>query len=286
MLHRLSGVETDIVPDTARIKTSGAASVLAEVAAVRDALAKDSEYTTAITNFRRKPPMPMREVMDAVVKAVVRARQTGMKVEYDHAQMSFLTEAAQRAADVFQNPDAPQQPGRPPTGGLLLHGSPGTGKTETTKCFMMILGQFGFAIKTTKCCYRTCAAYGNAAKNIGGLTLAREFAFGTMFSNTSKRTLPLSGQNINEQRDKYEGVRVLIVDEISCVDPNMLWKVDQRLREYKKSSDPFGGLLVVAVGDFFQIPPVGAPSLADDQTEARRRRGDEKFIDNFDMIDL
>ena len=57
---------------------------------------------------------------------------------------------------------------------------------------------------------------------------------------------------------KMKSLRVLIVDEVSMLDPEFLDRVDLILREYRDQKGlPFGGLQVVFFGDFFQLPPVG-----------------------------
>ena len=53
-------------------------------------------------------------------------------------------------------------------------------------------------------------------------------------------------------------VNYLFLDEISMVSSDMLSWVDQRLRDLKDASKPFGGVNVIAFGDFYQLPPVGS----------------------------
>lgn len=48
----------------------------------------------------------------------------------------------------------------------------------------------------------------------------------------------------------------LIIDEISMVRADTLDGIDARLREARRSTKPFGGVQVVMVGDFLQLPPV------------------------------
>lgn len=50
--------------------------------------------------------------------------------------------------------------------------------------------------------------------------------------------------------------KVLVIDEISMVNANLLDAVDQFLRLNRGESAPFGGVSVVMVGDLFQLPPV------------------------------
>lgn len=50
---------------------------------------------------------------------------------------------------------------------------------------------------------------------------------------------------------------VLIIDEVSMVNANLLDAMDQYFRANRKSSElPFGGISVVMVGDLFQLPPI------------------------------
>ena len=53
-----------------------------------------------------------------------------------------------------------------------------------------------------------------------------------------------------------EQAQLLIIDEISMVNANLLDGVSAFLQYNRNSSEPFGGLPVVLVGDLFQLPPV------------------------------
>ena len=50
--------------------------------------------------------------------------------------------------------------------------------------------------------------------------------------------------------------KVLIIDEVSMLPPETLSMIDAVCREIKQSSEPFGGVQMILVGDFFQLPPV------------------------------
>lgn len=50
--------------------------------------------------------------------------------------------------------------------------------------------------------------------------------------------------------------KLLIIDEISMVNANLLDGVNAFFRKNRNSSEPFGGLPVVLVGDLFQLPPI------------------------------
>ena len=51
-------------------------------------------------------------------------------------------------------------------------------------------------------------------------------------------------------------VHTLIIDEVSMLDTRMFEWTDALLREMRDSGRPFGGLQVILVGDFYQLPPV------------------------------
>jgi len=80
-----------------------------------------------------------------------------------------------------------------------------------------------------------------------------------------KRIKPWSDKKRKRFLQRYDLKRIscIIVDEISTVKPYMLAYLNARLMElYPESSKTFGGLAVVLLGDFDQLPPVGGSSLA------------------------
>ena len=54
---------------------------------------------------------------------------------------------------------------------------------------------------------------------------------------------------------RLAGSRYLIVDEISMVSAATLQHVHRRMTEALGNNDPYGGVSMVFVGDFFQLPP-------------------------------
>src|SRR3989344_652453 len=130
---------------------------------------------------------------------------------------------------------------------VFLTGEPGAGKTHTINNFVNYLRDRDVEPSIT-------ASTGIAATHIGGMTIHS-----------------WSGIGIKGKLDKYDldkiasseyivrrvrKTRVLIIDEISMLSTNMLDMVDMVCREIKQSSEPFGGIQVILVGDFFQLPPL------------------------------
>ena len=50
--------------------------------------------------------------------------------------------------------------------------------------------------------------------------------------------------------------KVLIIDEISMISATTLDMIDRVVQMIRRDGRPFGGLQVILVGDFFQLPPV------------------------------
>ncbi|XP_071150957.1 ATP-dependent DNA helicase PIF1-like [Mytilus edulis] len=100
-----------------------------------------------------------------------------------------------------------------------------------------------------------------AAFNIGGTTLHQAFSLSKSlpFPYIYKRD-----DEINKLRTKLQNLQILIIDEISMVSQRVLLYISERLRQIKQSGNAlFGNICVIAVGDFYQLPPVKQKCLYD-----------------------
>ena len=97
-----------------------------------------------------------------------------------------------------------------------------------------------------------CAYMGFAAFNISGQTLCSAF-HKKMYRGTNH----LSADELKTFRIKYRHLKVVIIDEISMVGNNTLSFIDKRLQQLTAKSAAFGGLSDIAVGDLYQLKPVG-----------------------------
>ena len=98
---------------------------------------------------------------------------------------------------------------------------------------------------------------GVAAFNIGGLTIHYAFQLPVEHGNLTKYT-KLSAERLHQLRLLCKDVHTIIIDEISMVSYETLGFIHQRLTEIKGTDDTevyFGGLNIIAVGDFYQLPP-------------------------------
>lgn len=130
---------------------------------------------------------------------------------------------------------------------VFLTGEPGAGKTHTINTYVSYLHEHGIDPAIT-------ASTGIAATHIHGLTIHSWSGIGIKISLS-----PYDLEKIATTEYLYRRIKktkVLIIDEISMIDANMLDMVDAVCREVKQNEEPFGGMQVILVGDFFQLPPV------------------------------
>ncbi|MEK7135470.1 MAG: PIF1 family DEAD/DEAH box helicase [Patescibacteria group bacterium] len=157
---------------------------------------------------------------------------------------------------------------------VFLTGEPGSGKTYTVNAYVKWLREQGIEPAIT-------ASTGIAATHIGGYTIHSWSGIGIKPHLTE---YDLDHMATNERLVKrVGGAHTLIIDEISMLSSDTLTMVDQACRALRHSSEPFGGLQVVCVGDFFQLPPVVSRTrnwgrtedLFDRETDTRK--ADQRF---------
>ncbi len=134
---------------------------------------------------------------------------------------------------------------------VFLTGEPGSGKTHTINRYVSHLRSCSIEPAVT-------ASTGIAATHIGGMTLHSWSGIGVREKLTPYDLDAISGNK--RIMGRVGNARVLIVDEISMLSANTLALVDAVCREVRGSQEPFGGLQVIFVGDFFQLPPVSRRS--------------------------
>lgn len=129
----------------------------------------------------------------------------------------------------------------------FLTGGPGSGKTHTVNEYVAWLRRHGIEPART-------ASTGIAATHIGGMTIHSWSGIGIRETITPR--------DLDEITSKEHVVRrivktpVLIIDEISMLSGQTLEGIERVIREARRSERAFGGMQVVFVGDFFQLPPV------------------------------
>jgi ATP-dependent DNA helicase PIF1 len=130
---------------------------------------------------------------------------------------------------------------------LFLSGSAGTGKSFTIKNIVDYL-------EYNNINYGLTALTGCAASLINGQTIHSFLLLGIdkslkdIYNDLSKKYIP--------KFKLLKSLNTLIIDEISMMSNELLELIDTLFKLIKSNNLPFGGIQVVMVGDFHQLPPI------------------------------
>ena len=148
---------------------------------------------------------------------------------------------------------------------LQINGPPGSGKSywiQKVKAYARSVFQHNDFVKFV---VQTAAPSGTAAFLIKGETLHSLLMLPVDYNSYK----PLSSDRLYGLQQKFKNIGVLILDEKSMVGQRLFHMADMRLREiYPHKSDiNFGGLSLILIGDWKQLPPVGDSSLFDNKSK-------------------
>ena len=159
-------------------------------------------------------------------------------------QIDSLTAEQRQAADMALDTEDPSN--------VFISGAAGTGKSHVSKFIIQTLQE-----RQTRKCAPT-APTGVAAVNVGGSTLHSFFGIG--LGKGSMQSLIKKVQKNKEAMKRIDETDVLLIDEVSMLSSDLLETLDTVTREVRKSGTrmdaPFGGMQIICVGDFFQLPPI------------------------------
>ncbi|MDR1234448.1 MAG: AAA family ATPase [Holosporales bacterium] len=124
---------------------------------------------------------------------------------------------------------------------VIIVGSAGTGKTTLIREILRDETVRQVVVAPT----------GVAALNCGGATIHSFFRISPGINDPSKLD-----RITGKQATLIRGLDRVIIDEISMVRADLLDMIDYRLRTVRKNDDPFGGVQIIMVGDFSQLPPI------------------------------
>ena len=133
---------------------------------------------------------------------------------------------------------------------LFITGPGGTGKTELIKYLKnyantnnlncQVCALTGCASLLLNCNARTLHSW-------SGIKLAKG-SKSEVLKYTLKNKLAVSS---------WKKIQILIVDEVSMMSQKIFEIIEEIAQNVKKNKLPFGGIQIVFLGDFFQLPPVG-----------------------------
>ena len=128
---------------------------------------------------------------------------------------------------------------------VFLTGQAGTGKSTVIREYMRIRGDS---------CPPVVASTGIAASIVGGCTFHKFFGVGTLAGGPEVTFHRMKNDLVLSER--ILRTNEVVVDEISMLSGKYLATAERLCRFIKKSDLPWGGIRVVFVGDFAQLPPV------------------------------
>jgi ATP-dependent DNA helicase PIF1 len=130
---------------------------------------------------------------------------------------------------------------------IFLTGAAGVGKSFCISLLTDFLQEQDIFFGVT-------ATTGVAALNVGGSTIHSWSGMG-LADEEGMRLL----DKVSENRKAFNRIKqskVLIIDEISMAKADLIEKLDIVCQFIRNSERPFGGIQVIFVGDFLQLPPV------------------------------
>ena len=142
---------------------------------------------------------------------------------------------------------------------LHVGGGAGTGKSHLIRC---IYYEASKILKNRENPNETkvllTAPTGTAAFSVNGYTINSALKLGKKVTSTYE---PLSSKTLDSLQNQLSGLQILIIDEISMVARKVFSYIHGRLKQIKRfpSTDRtayFGKVCILAVGDFYQLPPV------------------------------
>ena len=181
----------------------------------------------------------------------------------------------------------------------FISGGAGCGKSHVIKCIyheatkiLRQLPSFLAEADMTQPAVLLAAFTGTAAFNISGKTLHSLLKLPRSLKGPYKSL----GNALDDMRGALWTAEILVIDEISMVSKDVFDYVNLRLQQIKGNRKPFGGMSVLAVGDFYQLPPINGKPLcnadcgiwADFQlvelTEIMRQRDDRIYAELLNRL--
>ena len=157
-------------------------------------------------------------------------------------QHAMLTPCQQKALDILMR-----------EGNVFLTGAAGTGKSFLLEHYLKGKPADGFPIV---------ASTGAAAVIVGGRTFHSFFGLGILEGGPEAAiTKALHNRRLIRRLNRAHCV---IIDEVSMLSGLLLQTAERICRHARDHDEPWGGLRIIAVGDFAQLPPIAERNVEKD----------------------
>ncbi len=138
---------------------------------------------------------------------------------------------------------------------VFITGPGGTGKSHLIERIVKALAENMRKVEVV-------ASTGTAAQQVDGQTMNAFFGYGIPRAVEDFKKMSSTALQV----ERLKATDVLIIEEVSMVSGELLDNIDPIIRRIRcRHNEPFGGIQIVFVGDFFQLPPVRdrAPSSSE-----------------------
>lgn len=151
---------------------------------------------------------------------------------------------------------------------LFISGSGGTGKSELIRYFVQYMNEKKRKFQVTSTTGCSCVSLKDIINkhvtNIESRTIVKTIhSWSGIYSTTGDNATIIN--NIITRKyiiSAWKRVKVLIIDEISMLSSKLFTILEELARIAKQTNTVFGGIQLICVGDFFQLPPVKDPLFA------------------------
>ena len=142
---------------------------------------------------------------------------------------------------------------------VFLTGPAGSGKTYLLKIFIEWF--IKYCENDNEKIYIT-STTGLSALLIDGMTINRYSGIGT--GDKSVEDYFKKIMKMTHIKKRWLSTKVLIIDEISMMNPDTFDKLEILAQKIRKNSSPFGGIQLILSGDFLQLPPINCQNFCFD----------------------
>jgi len=157
---------------------------------------------------------------------------------------------------------------------MILHGTAGTGKSYILKALKHII----------KDAFHITATTGLAASLINGCTIHRKLRLPVKEYQKHDLT-KISLVSLQEHFAKYRNNPsqcYIVIDEMSQLSHESIYWIHSRAKQAFNSYEDFGGMSIILVGDYGQLPPVfGTPLFSEESRNPYEIKGYSLYKHNF-----
>jgi ATP-dependent DNA helicase PIF1 len=135
---------------------------------------------------------------------------------------------------------------------LTITGPGGTGKSKLIHHFVSHAICQSKSVQVTAMTGCAAILLGTAAKTIHSWS-------GIKTCRGTKQSIIMQAQKNKNARKNWRKTQILIIDEASMMSVKIFDTINELAQSIRNNPTPFGGIQVILVGDFYQLPPIESP---------------------------